>query len=158
MSDPSSPAIRLARPTPEQVRQVGSLRWESAFEDGPEPTSSRASFVESFVRWWATHEASHRCVVGLDPEGTVVAYGFVALTARVPGALTTNRRSADVQAVFVAADHRNTGVGGQLIDQLVSLARLAGAEHVTVHVNSKAENLYRRAGFTDDPLMLNQTL
>lgn len=88
----------------------------------------------------------------------MVAYGFVALTPRVPGALTTDRRSADVQAVFVAADHRNTGVGGRLVDQLVSLARLAGAEHVTVHVNSKAENVYRRAGFTHDPLMLNQTL
>lgn len=88
----------------------------------------------------------------------MVGYGFVALTARVPGALTTDRRCADIQAVFVAPAHRNAGIGGRLIDRLVELARLEGAEHVTVHTNDAALTAYQRAGFTLDPLMLNQLL
>lgn len=119
---------------------------------------NRPDFVEGFVQWWERHEATHLCVVGLDQNDTVVAYGFVALTARVPGALAIERTSADVQAVFVAPAHRNAGIGGRLIDRLVELARLEGAEHVTVHTNDAALTAYQRAGFTLDPLMLNQLL
>jgi GNAT superfamily N-acetyltransferase len=159
VSDASSPTVRLVRPTSEHVRQVASLRWESAFEgSGPEPVMTRPDFVEGFLRWWEAHEATHWCVVGLDQDAAVVAYGFVALTARVPGALTADRKCADVQAVFVAPTHRNAGVGGQLINRLVELAREQGAEHVTVHANDAAVTAYQRAGFTQDPLMLNQLL
>jgi GNAT superfamily N-acetyltransferase len=63
-----------------------------------------------------------------------------------------------VQAVFVTPTLRNGGVGGQLIDQLVRLAREQGAEHVTVHSSPGAVTAYERAGFQRDPLMLNQLL
>jgi GNAT superfamily N-acetyltransferase len=60
--------------------------------------------------------------------------------------------------VFVTPALRNAGIGGQLIDQLVTLAREQGAEHVTVHSSSAAVTAYERAGFEHDPLMLNQLL
>ena len=65
---------------------------------------------------------------------------------------------ADVQAVFVVPRLRNLGVGGRLIGRLLSVAREAGAEHVTVHSSADAVTAYERAGFSRDPLMLNQAL
>jgi len=115
------------------------------------------AFVEDFERWWQDHQRTHLCVVGLEC-GEVVAFGFVALTPRVPGPHVPSRRSADVQAVFVVPHLRNAGVGGRLIERLVELAREAGAEHVTVHSSSGAVTAYERAGFSHDRLMLNQVL
>ena len=123
-----------------------------------QPQAARGLFVESFQEWCEAHRASHLCVVGIDRDGAVVAFGFVALTPRVPAPNQDARRSADVQAVFVAPELRNAGVGGQLIDRLVGLARQQGAEHVTVHSSTRAVTAYERAGFTADPLMLNQLL
>ena len=146
------------RPEPEQFRQVARLRWDWAVPDDHEPRTSRDHCVENFQQWCEAHHSSHLCVVGVDQDDEVVAFGFVALTPRVPGPNLDARKSADLQAVFVTPDLRNAGIGRQLIDQLVGLARQQGAEHVTVHSSSRAVTAYERAGFTDDPLMLNQLL
>lgn len=145
----------MERATAEQVRQVAGLRWD--LDNGRDAQLSRHEFVESFEEWWRDHRRSHLCVVGLDGD-EVVGFGFVALTPRVPGPHVPSRRSADVQAVFVVPRLRNAGIGGRIVDRLVSLAREEGAEHVTVHSSAGAVTAYERAGFVHDPLMLNQTL
>jgi GNAT superfamily N-acetyltransferase len=137
---------------------VAELRWDWAVGNGHGARVSRTRFAEDFQRWCDVHQASHLCVVGLDAGDAVVAFGFVALTQRVPAPNQEERWSADVQAVFVTPTLRNGGVGGQLIDQLVRLAREQGAEHVTVHSSPGAVTAYERAGFQRDPLMLNQLL
>lgn len=147
----------LERATAEHVRQVARLRWDWATARGREPRMAEAAFVETFEQWWRSHESTHLCVVGLERDD-VVAFGFVALTPRVPGPHVPSRRSADVQAVFVVPRLRNAGVGGRLIDRLVGLAREEGAEHVTVHSSAGAVSAYERSGFAHDPLMLNQVL
>ena len=88
----------------------------------------------------------------------VVAYGFTALTERVPNAGRPLRLSADIQAVWVRPDLRNAGIGGRLIDALVESARNAGAEFVTVHSSPGAVTAYERAGFEHDRLMMFQGL
>ena len=155
-ADPD-PAVRLVRATAEHVRQVARLRWDWALANGRDPQLSEDDFVESFEQWCHDHQQTHLCVVALGRD-EVVGFGFVALTPRVPGPHVPSRRSADVQAVFVVPRLRNAGVGGRLIDRLVSLAREQGAEHVTVHSSAGAVTAYERAGFAHDPLMLNQML
>lgn len=137
---------------------MAELRWELVGPNDREPGANRRRFVETFQQWCETHHSTHLCVVGVDRGDEVVAFGFVALTPRVPSPDRDERKSADVQTVFVTPALRNAGIGGQLIDQLVSLARAQGAEHVTVHSSSGAVTAYERAGFTHDPLMLNQLL
>lgn len=143
---------------PAQVRQVAELRWDWGIGNGHEARTTRDRFAEDFQRWFDAHRSTHLCVVGVDRDHEVVAFGFVALTPRVPAPNRDERRSADVQAVFVTPALRNTGIGGHLIEQLVMLARDQGAEHVTVHSSSRAVTAYERAGFERDPLMLNQLL
>lgn len=137
---------------------MARLRWDWAVGNGHEARVTRSRFAEDFQRWCDAHHSSHLCVVGVDGGDAVVAFGFVALTQRVPAPNLDERWSADVQAVFVMPAFRNGGVGGQLIAQLVRLARERGAEHVTVHSSSGAVSAYERAGFQRDPLMLNQLL
>lgn len=152
------PFIRFERPGPERLSEVANLRWDWVVRNGHEARATRSRFAQEFLRWCEDHQSSHLCVVGVDGDDDVVAFGFVALTPRVPAPNLGGRRSADVQAVFVRPDLRNVGIGGRLIDQLVSLAREQGAEHVTVHSSSGAVTAYQRAGFKHDPLMLNQVL
>jgi GNAT superfamily N-acetyltransferase len=149
--------VRVERATAEHVHQVAALRWDWALGNGRDPQLSRHEFVESFEQWWRDHQHTHLCVVGLERD-EVVGFGFVALTPRVPGPHVPSRRSADVQAVFVVPRLRNAGIGGRVVERLVSLAREKGAEHVTVHSSAGAVTAYERAGFVHDPLMLNQTL
>ncbi len=158
MSVRPTPDIRFERPEPEQLRRVAELRWDGEVRDDPGPAETRGHFVDSFQQWGADHDASHLCLVGVDPDDDVVAFGFVALTPRVPSPSVATRRSADIQTVFVVPALRNSGIGGRLIDLLVGLAREQGAEHVTVHSSPGAVTAYERAGFTHDPLMLNQIL
>lgn len=155
-ADPD-PDVRVVRAEAEHLRQVAALRWDWAVDDERRPQLSRDEFVASLEQWWRDHRPTHLCVVGLERD-EVVGFGFVALTARVPGPHVPSRRSADVQAVIVLPRLRNRGIGGRIVDRLVSLAREEGAEHVTVHSSAGAVTAYERAGFVHDPLMLNQTL
>ncbi len=155
-ADPD-PDVRVVRAEAEHVRQVAALRWDWALGNGRDPQQSRPDFEEGFEQWCHDHRPTHLCVVGLERD-QVVGFGFLALTARVPGPHVRSRRSADVQAVFVLPRLRNRGVGGRIVERLVELAREEGAEHVTVHSSAGAVTAYERAGFCHDPLMLNQTL
>lgn len=134
------------------------MRWELVAAEDAGPRMTRGTFIEAFQDWCDAHRSSHLCIVGVTRDDAVVAFGFVALTARVPSPDRDARASADLQAVYVTPVLRNAGIGGQLIDRLVGLARRHGAEHVTVHSSRGAVTAYERAGFTDDPLMLNQLL
>ncbi len=64
------------------------------------------------------------CIIALNANDQVVGFGFVAITPRVPAAdLDDDRAAAEIQAVFVAPELRNDGIGAQLIDHLINLAR-----------------------------------
>jgi ribosomal-protein-alanine N-acetyltransferase len=52
----------------------------------------------------------------------------------------------------VDRQHRNRGIGGALLTELISVARTAGYGEVTLHVrrdNEGARRLYERTGFAE---------
>lgn len=103
--------------------------------------------------------ATHTCSVvvdGVDSVGgsEVVGMAWLAQTARPPSPGRDDRRSGDLQSVYVVPELRGRGWGARLVAHALQAAAAHGLEHVTVHSSSAAIALYRRAGFTDDPRLL----
>lgn len=126
---------------------LAGLRW--AWSAGP-GDHDEPRFARGFVEWMAAHTASHRAVVA-EVDGTVVGMAWVAITARPPQPKSSDRRSADLQSVFLRPEHRGGGLGQRLVRAAIELARAEGAEHLTVHATPDAAAFYRRFGFEPGP-------
>lgn len=143
--------IRPARPA--DFEAVAALRWRwVAEQDGP-PDADRDAFVREFAVWARENAASHRCLVVARAD-RVVGMGFLAVTTRVPTPRSFLRASGDVQCVYVEPEARDGGLGGQLIDALLALAKELGLERVTVHSSLRAVAAYERSGFAVSPQLL----
>lgn len=83
---------------------------------------------------------SRHYVVAVDGRDDLVGYaGLYAIGS-----------DADVQTVAVAPSQQGTGVGGALLDHLLTEARRRGCSRVTLEVradNETAQGLYARRGF-----------
>jgi ribosomal-protein-alanine N-acetyltransferase len=78
-----------------------------------------------------------------DDDGVIAGYG---------GLLAQRGGHADVLTLAVAAHRWGEGIGGALLDRLLSEASRRGCREVFLEVrvdNDRAQRLYRRRGFTD---------
>ena len=148
--------LRVVAPPESQLAAVAEHRFGTAVRNGHTPLVDKDDFVHDFVAWGREHRESHRCLVVADSSDRVLGFGFVALTSRVPGPLRRKRTSGDIQAVYVDPEHRNSGIGSQLLEALIEVAHQEGVEHLTVHSSQRAVTTYQRAGFTVDRLMMYQ--
>ena len=153
--------IRLA--SQQDLPDLARLLWWHAA-----PTEQAAESVESFgvglAGWWADHHDSHvafvarRADAGAGPGAVrgadVVGMAWLALLPRVPRPGTTDRRSADVQSVFVLPEHRGRGIGSALVQAAVEHAARRGAGRVTVSSSVQAVPLYERLGFASSRQLL----
>lgn len=136
--------IREARP--EDLAGVARLRWQWIAEKGEAPQGNPEEFTAALTAWAREHRDSHRCFVALL-EDEVVGMAWLALVPRVPTPSAPQRFSGDVQSVYVAPELRDAGLGGRLIDEILTVARKAGYERVTVHSSPGAVPMYERHGF-----------
>jgi GNAT superfamily N-acetyltransferase len=136
--------VRLARP--EELGAVAELRWRSTEESRGTPELPMEVFVSRFVRWAKEHASSHRCVVAVR-DGAVVGMAWLATMSRPPTPAALVRFSGDVQSVYVVPEERDRGLGGRLIEAILTIARELGLERVTVHSSERAIPLYSRHGF-----------
>jgi ribosomal protein S18 acetylase RimI-like enzyme len=72
----------------------------------------------------------------------------------VPTPSRLDRRTGDVQSVYVVPEARGAGVGTALLDAVLREARDRELMLVTVHANERAASLYLRSGFRDGQLWL----
>ncbi|GAA1464345.1 GNAT family N-acetyltransferase [Nocardiopsis exhalans] len=138
---------------PEDLHAVAELRWLWEQENRGTPDLTLDEFVPRFVDWGKQHQGSHHCfVAALD--GSVVGMAWLAITPRVPQPRSFERASADMQCVYVRPELRGDGLGGQLVEAVLELARELGVERVTVHSSDRAVSAYTRHGFAVSPLLL----
>ena len=91
--------------------------------------------------WQELAQPTRDYLVAIDQRGDVVGYA---------GAFVLPPDS-DVQTIAVSLTAQGTGLGGQLLDTLMSRARRAGCTHMLLEVrrdNTAAVGLYDRRGFT----------
>jgi GNAT superfamily N-acetyltransferase len=138
-------AIRYA--ADDEFDAIAALRWHwFAGENARPPVTSREDFIRLFVSWSREHASSHRWIIASRGED-VVGMACLAVLPRVPSPRRPDRASGDLQSVYVAPSERNTGLGGQIIAAILSLAGQLGLERVTVHSSTRAVSVYARGGF-----------
>jgi GNAT superfamily N-acetyltransferase len=143
--------IRPARP--EDLGPVGELRWRWEQERHGTPTVPRDEFVPRFTAWARESGSSHRGMVVVR-DRVVIGMAWLAIVARAPFPRAPERRSGDLQCVYVVPAERDSGVGGRLIDAVLALAGDLGVERVTVHSSERAIPAYIRRGFATSPRLL----
>ncbi|CAM4158273.1 GNAT family N-acetyltransferase [Nocardiopsis rhodophaea] len=138
---------------PHELAAVAELRWRWVQEVYGTPDAMLDDFVPRFVEWAREAEPSHRCMV-MVRGNSVIGMAWLAITQRVPHPRAFKRMSGDVQCVYVVPDERDRGLGGELIDAVLTWARDLGLERVTVHSSDRAVSAYARHGFDVSPRLL----
>lgn len=142
--------MRIEQATSDDVDALALLKWRdvAAFS---QPEQSLDEFTSELALWWDAHEQTHFAFAARTDEREVVGAAWIALLPRVPRPGAIDRISADVQSVFVVAEHRGRGIGAELVSAAYEHAIGAGAAKVTVNSSAGAVSLYRRLGFTHSP-------
>lgn len=134
---------------------AATLRWNWVCEMSHPDSAGRAEYIDQVVAWARENSATHLCFVA-EVDGELVGTAWLAIAARVPSPGSLDRKNAELQGVYVAPAHRNTGIGSELIAAAVDAARSLGVERTIVHSSEDAVRAYERAGFAASPLLLEQ--
>ena len=128
----------------EMVREGAALGWIEV--------PSRSEVGELFADLVLASEHGDAALIVLrrrDGDATDEALGFAYWTRRE---LETERPHADVGRIAISSRARGGGLGRRLVEELVSTARAAGIEVLTLDVrgnNHAAMALYERVGFVE---------
>jgi GNAT superfamily N-acetyltransferase len=138
----------------DELDVVATLRWQWAVrENNRAPATSREEFVQAFVSWAREHASSHRWIIA-SCDDEIIGMACLAVVPRVPSPQSPDRAPGDLQSVYVVPGERNTGLGGQIVTAILSLAGQLGLERVTVHSSPRAVSAYSRTGFAVSPRLL----
>jgi GNAT superfamily N-acetyltransferase len=152
-----APTIRQARLG--DADELARLRWEFRIEFGTPATRDLDAFVQefrSFTRDAFADGSPWRAWVAED-GGRLVGCAWLRLVEKVPhpNRSLDERPIAYVTNMFVDADHRNSGLGRELLRRAVDFARERGVDGVVVWPSERSRPFYERAGFSPGPLWLN---
>jgi GNAT superfamily N-acetyltransferase len=140
--------VTVRRARAEDAPALARLRWRWRVETGDDPGADRAAFLDHFASWTVDHLATHLAFLA-EVDGRLCGMAWLALHDRVPNPARFDRRTGDVQSVYVVPEARNAGVGTALLEAVVREARDRELTHVTVHSSERAAPLYHRFGFRD---------
>lgn len=101
--------------------------------------------LEDQVAWIEEHSGGHPAIVAVDNTDTVVGFGSLSPYKERPAYFTTVEDS-----VYVRGDQRATGVGSQILSELVRLAQSYGYHSLIARIvggHDTSISLHRRCGF-----------
>lgn len=101
--------------------------------------------LEDQVAWIEAHSGGHPAIVATDEVGEIVGFGSLSAYKERPAYRTTVEDS-----VYVRDTHRGTGVGHQILAELVRLAGQFGYHSVIARIvggHDASIALHRRCGF-----------
>jgi GNAT superfamily N-acetyltransferase len=143
--------------TIDDLAELARLRWELYEEQNGDPGESFEAYVERFSRFARAAMSSEdwRAWVARTGDGLVGAM-WLHTVHRVP---VPGRHAGPIgylTNVYITPEHRNAGLGAQLLDRVDAWCAEQGFSLVIVWPTERSRSFYRRGGFDrlDEPLVL----
>jgi ribosomal protein S18 acetylase RimI-like enzyme len=139
--------MRVRKATPDDFDAVAAL-WRQFDHEVPPPTHEGPSDHDKELAEVAEILESETAFVALDDEDTLV--GFALARRRAPGFGT-------LTDLYVQREHRRSGVGTDLMRDVLTAFREQGVHHVDLEVvaaNGVARSLYARWGMREEVIVM----
>jgi GNAT superfamily N-acetyltransferase len=136
--------IVIRRAKDADVAALARLRREWTHEWSG--TADDAGFGERFAAWFA-QEAARRVTWLAEADGQAVGMVNLTVFERMPQPGRPPSRWGYLANAFVLVAYRDRGIGGLLLDALLSYADGHGFARVVLNPSERAIPLYQRAGF-----------
>lgn len=147
-------SVDISLAGPEDVGDLARLLWLFASPD-EQARQSVESFAVDLDAWWLAND-SHVAFVARLAGSEVVGMSWLAVVPRVPRPGLIDRRSADIQSVYVLPEQRGKGIGSALVQAASDHAARVGVGRVTVHSGSRSVPVYERLGFASSSQLLQR--
>lgn len=131
----------------EDARELARLRWEYRVED--QEGRTREEFVDRCGAWLRRALSSGRWVVAVASlhGDTLCGCMYLQCVDKVPIPGEIDRAWGYVTNSYVSRERRGCGIGRDLLNFLIDIARARGLEFLIVWPSEEALSLYERAGF-----------
>ena len=150
------PSIGFA--TIDDIPELARLRWELYAEQEGDLAETPDAYRERFTGFARSALASDewRSWVARDGDRLVAAMWLLTVP-RVPVPGTRAGAIGYLTNVYVAPEHRNAGLGAQLLDRVRAWGEEQGFSLVIVWPTERSRSFYRRGGFDrpEEPLVLD---
>lgn len=137
--------IRRAGPTDDDRRRLARVRRAWAEEDAGRPIDD-PGYEDRAVAWVAANEP-HRIAWLAEVDDEPVAMLMMVIVERMPQPGTPDSTWGYVHHLVVTPDHRNAGLGAQLLAAAVEEAERRGWPHLLLHPRPRSVPFYERHGF-----------
>lgn len=145
----------IRAPHADDAAALADLKIEWSQPEAEPTVVERATFAEHLAQWMSARSESLLCRVAVS-DGRLIGMAWMVLYERVPNFDQQRRLSADLQSVYVISAMRGRGIGAALVAGLCAETDSLGIPRTTVHSSSRAADLYRRAGFAPDEMLLSR--
>src|SRR6266511_659227 len=102
--------VTVRRATAADAPALARLRWRWPGEERDETGPDHAALLAYFSAWVVDHLSPHLPFLA-ELAGRVARMAWLMLATRVPSPTRIDRRTGDVQSVYVVPELRNSGVG-----------------------------------------------
>jgi predicted N-acetyltransferase YhbS len=123
---------RLAR-----LRTIWAVEQEPSEIEDPD-------FERVFLEW---AKANPRQVLVAEQDGELIGMLNVMVFRRMPKPGKSPSCWVYFGNVYVLPQHRNAGIGGQLVQAAIELSQSIGAARIVLSPSSESRRLYERLGF-----------
>jgi GNAT superfamily N-acetyltransferase len=143
----------------DDVPELARLRWELYEEQNGDPGEPVEAYVERFARFATSALSSEdwRAWVARTDDRLVGAM-WLHTVHRVPVPGMRAGPIGYLTNVYVAPEHRNAGLGAEMLDRVEAWCREQRFSVVIVWPTDRSRSFYRRGGFDrpDEPLVLEE--
>ena len=141
--------------TPQDVEIIARMRVQMLDEVTDEPLPWQ---LEGSVRRFVWKHMQDRTCLGVvaEDEGRVIADAVIYLFETMPDEVNVRGLTAMLYNVYTLPEYRGRGIMGQMLPEVIRLAREAGAVELKMTAEKKAIPLYERMGFhvNDDAMKM----